>query len=131
MKPEHAKWIADKLSTCQKPVALGMCAEWTLAMQQAFPDLQRVRGHVYLRSGLERQHWWLVDSEGTIVDPTEFQFSDPDGVYRGIGIAEYAPWDESQPEPKGKCMNCGDLSFYQRYACSPECSQELEWAYRA
>lgn len=52
----------------------GMCAEHTLAMQQKFPELVRIRGHYDCPFHGKICHWWLVAPNGEIVDPTVSQF---------------------------------------------------------
>lgn len=110
----------------------GKCAERTLEMLQEFPELKRVRGYVWLMGCPEpRSHWWLVSPDGEIVDPTARQFSDPGYIYAGCVLMSYEEIDEETfQEPKGKCMNCGALSYYDTYACSRACERELELAFR-
>jgi hypothetical protein len=106
---------------------LNKCAEWTKEMQEAFPELQRVRGHVILNSGMERPHWWLTAPDGTILDPTSNQFCG--SYYGGQWIVGYLPFDESKGEPKGKCMVCSADSWYESAACSPAHLLELDEYY--
>ena len=87
----------------------GHCAEWTAALAETFPELKRVRGFVTLRTGLRRSHWWLETASGEIVDPTASQFDSE--YFWHAGIAFYEPLNESEPEPTGKCPNCGESSF--------------------
>lgn len=98
------------------------CAEYTLAMQEEFPELKRVRGYYHDVFDGKRTHWWLVTSEGSIIDPTVAQFN-PCGSYE--------PYDESLGEPKGKCMECGDISYLHANACSESCIKKLEVYYNA
>lgn len=104
MKPAYIDWI----KTVVEPT--GRCAEVTLEMQAAFPELTRVRGHYYCPFWGEREHWWLVDEEGQVVDPTAAQFPS-----RGVG--HYEPWDESRPEPTGMCPECGEYCYEGRTFC--------------
>lgn len=90
------------------------CAEYTLQMQAAFPELIRVRGHYYHPLLGARPHWWLKTPSGEIVDPTARQF------FTG---GNYDEWDESEPEPTGKCVNCGEFCYDGRSMCSNECSR--------
>ena len=69
---------------------MGRCAEATLAMAAVFPELTRVRGHYLCWVWGEREHWWLVEPNGEIVDPTADQFPS-----KGGGV--YVPWDEASP----------------------------------
>ncbi len=105
----YAKWAADNV-----PDPVGRCAEATAAMAAAFPELTRVRGHVYNLAWGRREHWWLTAPDGTIVDPTAAQF--PGGV-----IHPYEPWDEGSPEPTGRCPNCGGYCYESRYCCCDDC----------
>jgi hypothetical protein len=106
----YAEWIAANISD-----PLGKCAEYTLEMQRVFPELTRVRGHYYdIRWG-ERTHWWLVDLNGDIVDPTAAQFPS-----RGKGA--YVPWEEGAEEPCGRCLNCGEECFRSSGGSSDFCS---------
>lgn len=111
LKAIYRDWIAANVLEVDNK-----CAEATLAMLEVFPELTRVRGHYYDFALGERPHWWLTDPEGNIVDPTAAQF--PSG---GRGV--YVPWDESQPEPTGRCPNCSELCYDGNYCCSPECSR--------
>jgi hypothetical protein len=116
MKNEYEKWIKEKLET-ESPFL--KCSEWTLEMQQDFPELQRVRGTVTLSNGWERHHWWLFDG-AEIVDPTASQFQLP---YYGehTRILAYSPHDESSPEPTGVCPNCSGYCYNGQTCCSESC----------
>ena len=105
-------WIHENVSDYQ--AAYGKCADITQRMVEAFPELTRVRGHYYCPCWGEREHWWLTDLEGDIVDPTKSQFP-------SHGHGAYVPRDESQPEPTGKCPNCGDYCYNGDYCCSESC----------
>lgn len=108
MEPKYAEWIVANV-----PDPVGRCVEATAAMVAAFPELKRVRGHVYNVVWGEREHWWAVTPDGSVVDPTAGQFPN--------GISYYEPWDESVPEPTGKCPNCGGYCFDGKYCCSDAC----------
>jgi hypothetical protein len=112
MKPEYMAWIAANVTE-----TYGKCAKVTEAMQLAFPELTRVRGHYYCLSWGERSHWWLVDTDGEVVDPTAAQF--PSG---GHGV--YVPWEEGTPEPTGVCPNCGGYVYTGDTCCSENCGLE-------
>lgn len=115
MDQKYAAWIEDFLLRCDP---YGRCSEATLAMVKLFPELRRACGFYHCAWG-PRQHWWCVDAQGNIIDPTVTQF--PPGEYQELG--------ENDPKPKGKCMNCGDYCYDDPVACSPECKQELRVAY--
>lgn len=117
MPTQH--WTPEMLQyMIWKPhLAYGKCAEATLAMEERFPELTRTRGYYLDLFWGPREHWWLVDQQGRIVDPTCLQFPT-----RGTG--EYQPWDEAQPEPTGRCPNCGDLCYNNQTCCSENCHIE-------
>ena len=102
MTTHYLNWIKER---CASDNPFGNCAEWTTDMLAAFPELTRVRGKVLLTNGWVREHWWLTDPCGQIIDPTASQFSQA-----GSKILYYEPHDESEPEPIGKCANCGDAA---------------------
>ena len=114
MKTDYWAWIAVHVGT--KPEdGYGRCGWATLAMLIAFPELTRVRGHYIDAIWGERDHWWLVDPDGEIVDPTAAQFPT-----RGTG--EYVPWHEGDEEPTGMCPNCGDNCYNGHTCCSESCN---------
>ena len=63
MKPEHQHWMTEY--SFSHPYLLGHCWIATLKMKAAFPELRRVIGSV-----IEMGHFWCVDTDGTILDPT-------------------------------------------------------------
>jgi hypothetical protein len=87
-----------------------------------FPHLRITRGHYLDLIWGEREHWWLVDTDGSIVDPTATQFPTK-------GSSLYRELDPNAPEPVGRCMNCGNYTYEDQYACSKKCAQELEEYY--
>lgn len=109
MNPEHEAWIAANVTE-----TFGKCREVTEQMAAAFPELRRVRGHYYCASWGEREHWWLVDAEGEVVDPTAAQFPT-----RGAGA--YVEWEKDRKEPTGMCPNCGEYCYDGHYFCSERC----------
>jgi hypothetical protein len=110
MKKKYAMWVAANVTGD----GLGRCAEITQQMAKAFPELRRERGHYLCHTWGEREHWWLLDPEDHIVDPTAAQFPS-----RGTGM--YIPWEEGQEEPTGRCLNCGEYCYGQRTFCSSAC----------
>ncbi len=97
--------------------SIGKCAEITLAMCKAFPELKRVRGHYYDFVWAERAHWWCVDPNGIVIDPTAAQFPS-----KGLGF--YDEHVKGDPEPTGKCMNCGAYCFNEQLFCCDQCERE-------
>lgn len=96
-----------------------MCDEWLLK----YPELKLTRGYYMCPMWGKQEHWWLVDDEGGIIDPSVKQF--PTG---GVG-AEYIEYDGTL-----ECENCGktfmegdkDSDFMGRYpVCSSRCALEL------
>jgi len=105
---EYMRWI--ELNVPDYEAAYGKCREVTEAMVQEFPDLERVRGHYYDAHIGEREHWWCVTKSGQVVDPTAKQFPDA-----GNGV--YVPWNEGDPEPTGKCLECGEYCYDNKQFC--------------
>lgn len=122
----YQDWIDAKLATED---SWNKCVEWTTEMSEAFPELKRVRGHVYVIGVGERPHWWLKDPDGNAIDPTRQQFYDLPGegktaYYGGMGCAMYEELPEDFIEPIGKCPNCGGLIYPNEYSsdvCSEKC----------
>ncbi len=104
-----AAWISENYPTAES--ATRRCAEATSSMCEAFPQLRRIRGHAMVAAQL-RPHWWCETPEGEVIDPTAHQWP--------VAVAFYSPL-ESEEEPHGKCMNCGDLLFRSKGAESFRC----------
>lgn len=111
-KPEHAEWIKANV----RGDGYGECHKMSAAMKKAFPDLREVKGFFHCFWG-SRQHGWLVDQDGTIVDPTRAQFP-------GFGVyEEIKPEDFATRIPSGRCMGCGDDVFGGETFCSDSCEE--------
>jgi len=103
----------------------GKCKEMSEALVAANPKLRLVRGHYFCPLwASNEQHWWCVDENGTIHDPTKLQFpSAGNGIYEEFdGIVE--------------CSNCGkemreeEASFASNYAfCSNRCHGQFVGVY--
>ena len=106
MKRKYQDWINNINNN-----VTGLCADITQDMITKFPELKRIRGHYYCVIWGQREHWWCVDSDNSIVDPTASQFP-------GKGSGEYVEWDESQPEPTGKCRECGEYCYDDNNFCN-------------
>ena len=102
--------------------AFGACAQATLLMQKEFPELRRVRGHYYCYVWGERGHWWLVDPDGKVIDPTAMQFPSQ-------GKGEYVEWVEGAEEPVGKCLNCGEVVYASKAPSHNFCTLACDTAY--
>lgn len=90
----------------------GRCREVTDRMVQQFPELRQVRGYYHCPIWGEREHWWCVDPNGKVVDPTFAQFPSK-------GIGEYVEYHG--PEATGMCPECGGYCFDGNYFCSEPC----------
>jgi hypothetical protein len=111
-----------------------LCEHATAELAAQFPELTRTRGHVYFETGTNTYghpmdptkpwpHWWLVDSESTVLDPTACQFH---AMTSGASL-RYEPLDEAlleQHGPPQRCMNCGALAWGS-VVCSEACEREL------
>lgn len=113
MKADYQKWIAEH----QPEDPRGQCVDTTLAMLAAFPELRRVRGHYLCPFEGPRPHWWLLTTDGEVIDPTVGQF-----VSRGHG--EYEEY--TGPEPTGHCLDCGALLFDGDTFCGEDCFQSTK-----
>ena len=110
MDSKYADWISANV----KGDGYGKCHLATLAMVEAFPELQRVRGHYFCWTWGVREHWWCVAPDGSIVDPTIAQFPSK-------GAGEYEPWIEGTKEPTGRCPECGGYCYDGQTFCSESC----------
>lgn len=101
MNARHAEWVEGYLARFQHPShCLGRCREAAEEIAAAFPgELEVVRGHVHDAEWGKRGHWWCVDREGGIVDPTAAQFP---------ALVEYEPYRDGEPVRVGTCMECGE-----------------------
>ena len=118
MENTYFDWISLYYPSIE--IAKNQCEKATIAMMKEFPELIRVRGHVIDGFAYKHEHWWLIDKEGSIVDPTAIQFS---------GILGYLPLDESQPQPMGKCRECGDYVYPNPEGMTELCSKKCSKAY--
>ena len=115
MNPMYAPWIKSNVpDNC-----IGQCAEQTLRMAAAFPELKRIRGHYICPCWGKREHWWLITPENQVVDPTAKQFPSK-------GRGDYVPWDESKEEPTGMCPQCGGYSYNGDTTCSETCFKKYK-----
>lgn len=111
---EYELWIECWLSE-NKPH--GRCKEASEQMNKQFPELIIVPGFVYTDWG-RREHFWLKDQSGEIVDPTASQFNI---------IFEYEEWKPGTPVRVGRCKDCGeDILFCpQSLDESPDIDQDF------
>lgn len=134
MKPAYADWISELHARyakqcghcrgekpCDNVHERGRCQGATDEMVVAFPELRQVRGFV---DG-SAPHWWCVEADGTIVDPTVGQFAWMDCEL------EYEEYSEKKhgPLPTGKCADCGDYVYDGGF--HGFCNENCERSFRA
>ena len=121
MNKKYQDWIVKKNYNSMQNV-IGKCDMATKQMIKEFPELQRVAGVVYSRDNpdnfnrkqpKEYTHWWCVDPDRNIVDPTKEQF-------QLIGKLEYR--EMNTDEPISKCIGCGKYIQSNSRRCG-----ECEW----
>ena len=105
----------------------GKCHEAVRQMQKEFPELRTAVGYVFAGSWGDREHAWLVDVDGNIVDPTAKQFP---------GVGDYREWQAGDPVDVGPCANCGEAIWVkvQRLEDATRkilCGEACEKAYAA
>lgn len=66
-RSHYAPWMRDTISRAD--LVRHKCQQFCEKFVQKFPHLSRQPGFVG-----SSEHWWLIDSDGTIVDPTGEQF---------------------------------------------------------
>ena len=113
---KYQSWI--KNNTTNYNDAYGKCKEVTQKMQNVFPELTLIRGFYHCPIWKQRCHWWLVDSQNNVIDPTARQFP-------SNGSGEYIRWNEKDKEPTGKCINCGEYCYDGGTVCSDKCGREF------
>lgn len=118
LKPEYRQWIAENVEENPR----GFCNMFSHRLQREFPHLRVARGIYRTLAGYGEPHWWTVDVDGTVVDPTAAQF-----LCKGEGTYEELTQEEIEEQfPCGKCANCGDDIYKADNApsdmiCSAEC----------
>ena len=113
MNQEYQNWIDAQGGEME---VMGRCAELTIRMVKAFPELRRVRGHYHCPFWGRREHWWCLTPTGDIVDPAVAQFPSK-------GVGEYVLHVEGSAEPTGKCADCGEYTYNGDSFCSLECER--------
>lgn len=112
----YEQWIEAYVAAQPGRFVRGKCDKATQEMVKAFPELRRAAGFVFSTFGRE-QHWWCVDPNKNVVDPTREQFQ---------VVFEYEELDLNDPEtrkrvPTGVCMNCGEDTYEGKTFCSDDC----------
>lgn len=116
MKHNYRDWI--DLNVPNFKSAYGKCNKLCREMQEVFPELDLVKGWYKDPIWGDREHWWLLDDSGEVVDPTAKQFPTK-------GLFAYKRVKPGDPKPLGKCMICGAYCYDSEVACSPEHEREL------
>lgn len=101
----------------------GTCKKYCAKMKKEFPELQIKKGF-YIepnwggRTSLKgiKEHFWLVDINNKIVDPTKAQ-------YPSNGYGEYIELTNLKIKPTGKCLYCGDYTFNHDTFCCTKCAK--------
>ena len=83
-KPLLQKYI-DWMSEHVKDDGYGKCRETCRAMVIAFPELRRVYGTYYCMIWGPRSHFWCIDTDNYIIDPTSEQFPSKGGGLYSLG----------------------------------------------
>jgi len=98
----------------------GKCKEMSEALAAKDPSLRVVRGHYDCPIWGRQAHWWCVDQNGKIVDPTAKQFP-------SAGIGEYVEFSGYF-----ECEQCGKsvpenevVPVGGHPTCSNECAMRL------
>jgi hypothetical protein len=115
MDTKYVDWI----NTNRDKYSQNGCAEMTLDICEEFPSLTRVRGHYICDIWGKWTHWWVIDENGEIIDPTVDQFPSK-------GLGTYIPNVEGTAEPVGKCINCGEYIFEAKSKSLSFCSKNCE-----
>lgn len=112
--PNYLEWAVKHYPTSQACYAC--CKQATDRMIIEFPELKQVRGWYHCPIWGRRTHWWCVDPDGQIVDPTVRQFP-------SHAIAHESFYEEyiDQPIPTGRCLECGELLYHGATVCSDTC----------
>ena len=99
----------------------GTCKEACEKLLGDRPDLRLVRGHYFCPYwDTDNEHWWCVDAEGNIVDPTASQFpSNGHGTYTEFnGTVACAQCGADTPEDQ--VYGYGNYGF-----CSTRCAMRF------
>lgn len=141
MRPEYEEFLTELCETkrmqytescrddlTRADLVRAACNDFTKKFVTKFPHLKRVGGFYCQSQNAKRErpgteHRWCVDVDGTVVDPTEEQFS-----IKGVHV----PLDEMFHIIQiGRCMNCGEYIYGlkkdgPKSCCSDECATQLE-----
>lgn len=126
MKTKYKNWIKNYVAKHNGNVK-NRCWSATKEMAETFPELKCERGWAHIKClkpfdkyGIYTdQHWWCVDPDGNIIDPTASQYESE--------IVKYEAYDEEihGPLPTGKCMNCGSFVYDNKNFCDEICEKAI------
>lgn len=113
------------------------CMEFSNAFVEKFPELRTERGWINSQEREAKgwsagEHWWCVDPEGNIVDPSLNQFA----FWREPEKLVYKVFNpETDVIYIGRCHNCGDPIYGLEaqgpaYMCFPEEGEEESYCAR-
>jgi hypothetical protein len=98
----------------------GKCKEYSEKLVEEDPTLRLVRGHYFCPNWGKEMHWWCVDQDDNIIDPTAKQFpSNGTGTY--VEFEGYMDCAEC-----GKLVHEDEAHIMGNYACcSHSCAMRL------
>lgn len=82
MASKYDKWIRFFYPTARS--AKDQAEEAAYAMVEHFPELKVQKGFLRDLYGIISLHWWCVDKQGFIFDPTAHQYPGPRYEYRNF-----------------------------------------------
>jgi hypothetical protein len=118
IKQQYRNWINNYIQKNNGNVK-NHCTFATSEMIKAFPELKREKGYVWVITDFgskSDEHWWCIDPDGNIVDPTASQYRE---------VCFYEPYNEKDhgPLPTGKCMDCGEYVYDNNTFCNKTCEK--------
>ena len=124
-RADYQAWVIENVN--QETHGYGKCEEVVLKMAQSFPELKPRRGWFYCMSWGRRGHWWLLDPNGRIVDPTGKQhptgslFTEPENQERYEDLTDKTDKEMAEIVPTGVCAECGDPVYRGASFCNNSC----------
>jgi hypothetical protein len=111
---KYDEWI--KANVPKNPE--GECIKYSRKLAKAFPELSLTKGTCQIVGPYGSQHpqthWWCVDPDGEIVDPTAHQFRK---VWEYVALG-------GPSDPVSRCANCGDYFNGSGTICGESCHEE-------
>jgi len=111
----------DELEELARPeYGSGRCRDEALKLARDDRSLTVVRGWATPVGGAMIEHWWLIDQDGKVVDPTVDQFP-----ARPVYIPECVGVPPERPALMYLCPNCGDTHTgdFSVDVCSDRCAR--------